>query len=60
MMRFVMLENVERHVQEGLKPLTAAIKAARELAGPTIAMTVTLAAVYAPIGIQGGLTGAAV
>lgn len=54
----VMLENVERHVQEGLKPLTAAVKAARELAGPTIAMTITLAAVYAPIGIQGGLTGA--
>jgi multidrug efflux pump len=54
----VMLENVERHVQEGMEPLPAAIKAARELAGPTIAMTITLAAVYAPIGIQGGLTGA--
>lgn len=54
----VMLENVERHVQEGMEPVPAAIKAARELIGPTIAMTITLAAVYAPIGIQGGLTGA--
>jgi multidrug efflux pump len=54
----VMLENVERHTQEGLEPHQAAIKAARELVGPTIAMTITLAAVYAPIGIQGGLTGA--
>lgn len=54
----VMLENVERHVRNGMKPIPAAITAARELIGPTIAMTITLAAVYAPIGIQGGLTGA--
>lgn len=54
----VMVENVERHIHLGEKPLTAAIKAARELIGPIIAMTITLAAVYAPIGIQGGLTGA--
>ncbi len=54
----VMLENVERHVNEGMEPVPAAIRAARELLGPTIAMTITLAAVYAPIGIQGGLTGA--
>ncbi len=54
----VMLENVERHVREGQNPVTAALRAARELAAPTIAMTLTLAAVYAPIGIQGGLTGA--
>ncbi len=54
----VMLENVERHVHEGMKPVPAAIVAARELVGPVIAMTITLAAVYAPIGIQGGLTGA--
>lgn len=54
----VMLENVERHIQEGLKPVAAALKGARELVGPTIAMTITLAAVYAPIGFQGGLTGA--
>jgi multidrug efflux pump len=54
----VMLENVERHVNEGMEPIPAAIRAARELLAPTIAMTITLAAVYAPIGIQGGLTGA--
>ena len=54
----VMVENVERHLALGEKPFEAAIKAARELVGPIIAMTITLAAVYAPIGIQGGLTGA--
>ena len=54
----VVVENVERHLQEGLTPFRAAIKGARELFGPIIAMTITLAAVYAPIGIQGGLTGA--
>ena len=53
----VVVENVERHLHDGLKPLQAAIKGARELVGPIIAMTITLAAVYAPIGIQGGLTG---
>ena len=53
----VMLENVERHVEEGMTPINAAIKAGRELVGPITAMTITLAAVYAPIGIQGGLTG---
>ena len=53
----VMLENVERHVAKGESPFNAAIAAARELVGPIIAMTITLAAVYAPIGIQGGLTG---
>src|SRR5246500_986862 len=54
----VMVENVERHLQLGEQPFEAALKAARELVGPIIAMTITLAAVYAPIGIQGGLTGA--
>jgi len=54
----VIVENVERHLQLGEKPFDAAIRAARELVGPIIAMTITLAAVYAPIGIQGGLTGA--
>jgi multidrug efflux pump len=54
----VMVENVERHLQLGATPFRAAIDAARELVGPIIAMTITLAAVYAPIGIQGGLTGA--
>ncbi len=53
----VMLENIERNISEGLSPKDAAIKGARELVGPVIAMTITLAAVYAPIGIQGGLTG---
>jgi len=54
----VMVENVERHLHSGKSALDAAIHGARELVGPIIAMTVTLAAVYAPIGIQGGLTGA--
>src|SRR5580700_7362278 len=54
----VMVENVERHLHLGKTPYRAAIDAARELVGPIIAMTITLAAVYAPIGIQGGLTGA--
>jgi len=54
----VMVENVERHLHEGKRPFKAAVDAARELVGPIIAMTITLAAVYAPIGIQGGLTGA--
>ena len=53
-----MVENVERHLQMGKSPFQAAQDAARELVGPIIAMTITLAAVYAPIGIQGGLTGA--
>ena len=54
----VMVENVERHLHMGKSPKQAAIDAARELVGPIISMTITLAAVYAPIGIQGGLTGA--
>src|ERR1700677_3022654 len=54
----VMVENVERHLHMGKSPFQAARDAARELVGPIIAMTITLAAVYAPIGIQGGLTGA--
>ena len=54
----VMVENVERHLHLGKSPIQAAKDAARELVGPIIAMTITLAAVYAPIGIQGGLTGA--
>ena len=54
----VMVENVERHLHEGKGPYQAAIDAARELVGPIVAMTITLAAVYAPVGIQGGLTGA--
>lgn len=53
----VIVENVERHVREGKTPLNAALLGARELIGPVIAMTITLAAVYAPIAFQGGLTG---
>ncbi|MBI5388650.1 MAG: efflux RND transporter permease subunit [Verrucomicrobia bacterium] len=53
----VIVENVERHVREGQTPTRAALLGARELVGPVIAMTITLAAVYAPIGLQGGLTG---
>jgi multidrug efflux pump len=53
----VMVENVERHVRMGKSPLQAALTGARELVGPIIATTVVLAAVYVPIGIQGGLTG---
>ncbi|HJW40751.1 MAG TPA: efflux RND transporter permease subunit [Rhizomicrobium sp.] len=54
----IVVENVNRHLEEGMKPLAAAIKAARELGGPIVAMTVVLIAVYVPIGFQGGLTGA--
>src|SRR4029453_12176897 len=54
----VMVENVERHLHSGKSAYRAAMDAARELVGPIIAMTITLAAVYAPVGIQGGLTGA--
>ncbi len=53
----VMVENIERHLSEGMPPMDAAIRGARELIGPVVSMTVTLAAVYAPIGLQGGLTG---
>ncbi|OGR15602.1 MAG: multidrug efflux protein, partial [Deltaproteobacteria bacterium RIFOXYD2_FULL_66_9] len=54
----VVVENVERHLRGGKPPVEAALVGARELVGPIIAMTVTLAAVYLPIGLQGGLTGA--
>jgi multidrug efflux pump len=53
----VVVENVERHLREGMRPLDAALRGARELVGPIIAMTITLAAVYTPIAFQGGLTG---
>ena len=54
----IVVENVNRHLEEGMKPLPAAIQGARELLGPIIAMTIVLIAVYVPIGFQGGLTGA--
>jgi len=54
----VVVENVDRHMREGHSPFEASLLGARELVGPIIAMTITLAAVYTPIGFQGGLTGA--
>jgi multidrug efflux pump len=54
----IVVENVSRHIEEGMAPIPAAVQAARELGGPIIAMTVVLVAVYIPIGFQGGLTGA--
>ncbi|MEW8212322.1 MAG: efflux RND transporter permease subunit, partial [Candidatus Thiodiazotropha taylori] len=54
----VVVENIERHLREGRSKREAALLGARELLGPVIAMTVTLAAVYMPIALQGGLTGA--
>lgn len=53
----VVVENIHRHIEEGLKPIDAAILGMREIFGPVVAMTVTLAAVYAPIGFTQGLTG---
>lgn len=54
----VVIENCERNIREGETRLRAALLGARELVGPIVAMTITLAAVYAPIGLQGGLSGA--
>ena len=54
----VVVENIHRHIEEGLSPTKAAIVGAREIVWPVIGMTVTLGAVYAPIGLMGGLTGA--
>ncbi|MCA3556129.1 efflux RND transporter permease subunit [Aestuariivirga sp.] len=54
----VVVENIHRHIEEGMTPFDAALRGAREITGPVIAMTITLAAVYAPIGFTSGLTGA--
>ena len=54
----IVVESVNRHLEEGMQPVDAAMRAARELANPIIAMTVVLVAVYVPIGFQSGLTGA--
>jgi multidrug efflux pump len=54
----VVVENIYRHIEEGMQPLEAALTGAREIAVPVISMTITLAAVYAPIGFVSGLTGA--
>lgn len=53
----VVLENIYRHIEEGMEPFAAAIKGAREIANPVILMTLTLVVVYAPIGMMGGFTG---
>ena len=53
----VMVENIERHLHMGKTPIQAATDAARELVAPIIAMTITLASVYTPVALQGGLTG---
>ena len=54
----VVVENIHRHLEEGMPPVQASLKGAREIVGPVISMTITLAAVYAPIGFLGGVTGA--
>ena len=54
----VMVENIERLISSGMSPFDAALRGARELIGPVVSMTITLAVVYTPIGLQGGLTGA--
>jgi multidrug efflux pump len=53
----IVVENVDRHMKEGMTPMQAALRGARELTGPIIAISVVLIAVYVPIGFQGGLTG---
>ncbi|MEY8702606.1 efflux RND transporter permease subunit [Francisella philomiragia] len=53
----VVLENIYRHIEEGMEPFAASIKGAREIANPVILMTLTLVVVYAPIGMMGGFTG---
>src|SRR3954462_3321789 len=54
----VVVENVKRHLRDGMSRINASLIGARELIGPIIAMTITLAAVYTPIALQGGITGA--
>jgi multidrug efflux pump len=53
----VVVENIHRHLEEGMPPVQASLKGAREIVGPVVSMTITLAAVYAPIGFLGGVTG---
>ena len=54
----VVVENIHRHIEEGLTPMDAAILGMKEITGPVVAMTLTLAAVLAPLAFTGGLTGA--
>src|SRR5690606_36387660 len=53
----VVLENIFRHIEEGMAPIAAAFKGSKEIAFAVLAMTMTLAAVYAPIGFMSGTTG---
>ena len=53
----IVLENIYRHIEEGMHPVTAAFKGAREISFAVVAMTITLAAVYAPIALSTGQTG---
>ncbi|HVT36203.1 MAG TPA: efflux RND transporter permease subunit [Nevskiaceae bacterium] len=53
----IVMENIHRHIEQGMTPLQASFQGARELVGPIIAMTITLVAVYAPIGFLTGITG---
>jgi multidrug efflux pump len=54
----VVVENIHRHIEDGMKPMAASIKGMQEITGPVIAMTITLAAVLSPLGFTGGITGA--
>lgn len=54
----IIVENVQRHIEEGLDKFQAALQGTRELANPIIAISIVLIAVYVPIGFMGGLTGA--
>ncbi|MEQ8297339.1 MAG: efflux RND transporter permease subunit [Nitratireductor sp.] len=53
----VVVENIHRHIEDGMSPMQAAYRGMREITGPVVAMTITLAAVFAPLGFTGGLTG---
>ncbi len=53
----VVVENIHRHIEEGQSPMSAAFRGMKEITGPVVAMTITLAAVFAPLGFTGGLTG---
>ena len=54
----VVVENIHRHIEEGMTPMQAAFRGMQEISGPVVAMTITLAAVFAPLAFTGGLTGA--
>lgn len=53
----VVVENIYRRMEEGMSAFKASLVGAREIGSPVLAMSITLAAVYVPIGFQGGLTG---